>query len=78
MNDVLLKNLERLIPHEYGTIWLKKTFLLPGSLKGEDVACYLGRITLADRIYLNDSLSGHKGKFSPEDKLSYVLNAFKN
>lgn len=78
MDDVLLKNLERLVPHEYGTIWLKKTFLLPESLKGEDVACYLGRITLADRTYLNGFLIGHKGKGSAEDKLSYVLNAFKN
>lgn len=65
MDDALLKNLERLVPHEYGTVWLKKTFLLPESLKGEDVACYLGRITLADRTYLNGSLIGHKGKFPP-------------
>lgn len=66
LEDVELKNLEKLVPGEYGSIWIRKRFVLPESLKNQNLACYLGRITLADRTYLNGTMIGHEGLFPPE------------
>ncbi len=66
LSDGQLGNLEKLVPGEYGSIWLRKTFILPKSFEGKDVAAYLGRITLADRTYLNRTLIGHEGFFPPK------------
>jgi len=60
-----LSNLEKLVPGEVGTIWLKKKFYIPDELKDKDLSCYLGRITLADKTYLNGALIGKEGSFPP-------------
>lgn len=62
-----LENLQTLIPGERGTVWLQKTFTVPKSFIGEDVSCYLGRIAIADRTYLNGYLIGHQGYFPPNE-----------
>jgi len=64
--DDYLYSLHELVPKAEGTIWLKKTFTVPESLVGEDISCYLGRITLADRTYINGQLIGTEGFFPPK------------
>jgi len=65
--DDKLDNLQDLIPGEKGTIWLQRNFFIPPSLKNKDISCYLGRIAIADRTYINGSLIGHEGFFPPHE-----------
>lgn len=62
-----LDNLQNKVPGKKGTIWLKRNFIVPQELKGKDISIYLGRITLADRTYLNGTLIGHEGFFPPNE-----------
>ncbi|MCR4580063.1 MAG: SpoIIE family protein phosphatase [Treponema sp.] len=62
-----LANLEGLLPEKRGFIWLKKTFTLPDSLRGQPLGLYLGRITLADQTYINGSYIGGEGSFPPHE-----------
>jgi len=36
-------------------------------MKGQDISCYLGRISIADRTYFNDVLIGTEGYFPPHE-----------
>lgn len=65
LDDNYLSNLHLLVSGHKGTIWLKKTFVVPEKLQGEDISCYLGRITLADKTYINGALIGNEGFFPP-------------
>lgn len=67
VSSTQLENLQTLIPGERGTIWLQKTFTIPKEYIGEDLSCYLGRIAIADRTYLNGHLIGHQGYFPPHE-----------
>lgn len=67
LDDSNLDNLQNLIPEQKGTIWLKKDFILPETLQNQDLSCYLGRITIADRTYFNGTLIGNEGYFPPHE-----------
>lgn len=56
-------HLERLITDTEGYLWLKKSFIIPEELKNQELALLLGRITIADKTYLNGDLIGTGGKF---------------
>lgn len=68
-DNELLKNLEKLVPNEYGYIWIKKYFEIPADLKDQNLGIYLGRITLADETYINDAYVGGEGYF-PDHEFS--------
>ncbi len=68
-DNELLKNLEKLVPNEYGYIWIKKHFEIPADLKDQNLGIYLGRITLADETYINDAYVGGEGYF-PDHEFS--------
>ena len=36
-------------------------------MKGQDISAYMGRITIADRTYLNGTLIGTEGNFLPQE-----------
>lgn len=76
LDDKDLPELHRLLPEQRGTIWLKKTFDLPETLKNEDIACYLGRISIADRTYLNGTLIGNEGFFPPNEFTAWNVPRF--
>lgn len=67
--DAELENLQNFIPGKSGTIYLTKTFMLPQSLQKKDIACYFGRISYSDRVYLNHYLVGSTG-FDEKKKYS--------
>lgn len=67
LDDSKLSELETLVPRKHGTLWLRKTFTIPESLKNEDLSAFLGRITIADKTYLNGTLIGNEGYFPPEE-----------
>ena len=60
-----LDHLERLLPNSEGFLWLKNTFTLPKNLESTEIALLLGRITMADKTYLNGELIGTGGSFPP-------------
>lgn len=61
-----LLSLERLVPRESGDIWLENRFVVPQSLLGTDASCYLGRITMADRVWINGVFVGGEGSFESD------------
>jgi sigma-B regulation protein RsbU (phosphoserine phosphatase) len=61
-----LSSLERLVPGESGEIWLENRFDVPQPLLGTDASCYLGRITMADRVWINGVFVGGEGVFDPD------------
>lgn len=62
-----MSNLEDLIPHKVGFIWLRHSFTLPAKLYSEDLGVYLGRITMADETRVNGMFIGTTGKFRPSE-----------
>lgn len=56
-----LNHLEKFVPGGNGYIWLKYRFNLPSALVGADLSCYLGRIAMADRTWLNGVFIGGEG-----------------
>ena len=60
-----IDNLQELVDNQYGSIWLRRKFEIPAGLKGKALSAYLGRITLADKTYLNGTLIGSEGHFPP-------------
>lgn len=58
-----LANLENIIPGGSGEIWLRCLFEIPGELRERELAVYLGRITMADRTFLNGEPIGGEGIF---------------
>ena len=67
LDNSKLSNLETLVPKNYGFIWLKKSFTVPVSLKGQNLGVYLGRITIADETYLNGAFIGGEGRFPDKE-----------
>ncbi len=65
LNDDYLRNLMPLVKNGRGFIWLKKAFVLDGKNLNEPLSIYLGRITLADRTFLNGNYMGGEGSFPP-------------
>lgn len=61
-----LANLENLIPGGAGEIWLRCDFKVPGELRERELAVYLGRITMADRAFLNGEPIGGEGSFEKD------------
>lgn len=59
--DEQLKHLEDFFSTGEGTVYLVKSFLIPSSLQKEDISCYLGQISCADRTYINHYLIGSTG-----------------
>jgi len=66
LDSASFTNLERLLPSGSGFVWLRIEFTLPEALRGRDLACYLGRVTMADRTWVNDYFIGGEGRFPPE------------
>ncbi|MFP4363535.1 MAG: PP2C family protein-serine/threonine phosphatase [Spirochaetia bacterium] len=60
-----LLGLESLIPGNEGVIWVRNVFRVPQELENSELALLLGRITMADRTYLNGQLLGSGGSFPP-------------
>lgn len=58
-----LATLENLIPGGSGEIWLRCLFEIPGELRERELAVYLGRVTMADRTFLNGEPIGGEGSF---------------
>jgi len=56
-----LNHLEKFVPGGSGYIWLKYRFDLPSALVGVDLSCFLGRIAMADRTWLNGVFIGGEG-----------------
>ena len=67
LDNTKLSNLETLVPKNYGFIWLKKSFTVPVSLKGQNLGVYLGRISIADETYLNGAFIGGEGRFPDKE-----------
>ena len=67
LDNSKLSNLETLVPKNYGFIWLKKSFTVPASLKGQNLGVYLGRISIADETYLNGAFIGGEGRFPDKE-----------
>lgn len=62
-----LADLTKLLPSGSGRLWLRRDFAVPSELAGRDLACFLGRITMADRSYLNGYFIGGRGRFPPAE-----------
>jgi sigma-B regulation protein RsbU (phosphoserine phosphatase) len=58
--------LERLVRGGEGFIWLRARFFSPPRIADGMYAAYLGRITMADRSFLNGQAIGGKGRFPPD------------
>lgn len=71
-----LSNLHELVEGQVGFIWVKKSFVLPEGLKGKLLACYLGRITMADKTYLNGVYIGGEGHFPPYETTAWNTSRF--
>lgn len=67
LDNSKLSSLETLVPKNYGFIWLKKSFTVPVSLKGQNLGVYLGRISIADETYLNGAFIGGEGRFPDKE-----------
>lgn len=67
--DSMLSTLERLPGNEKGIFWLRRNFNVPESLVDETLSVYLGRITMADRVWINGVFIGGEGDME-EDSLS--------
>lgn len=76
LSDEQLNNLQELVDGQKGMIWLKKSFEIPASLQNKTLGCYLGRITLADRTYLNGSYIGGEGNFPPYETTAWNTSRF--
>ncbi|QEN05310.1 hypothetical protein EW093_11495 [Thiospirochaeta perfilievii] len=61
-----LDNLERLLPKQEGFIWIRNSFEIPKHLISKDISLLLGRITMADKTYLNGQFLGEGGNFPPQ------------
>ncbi|GAB6089931.1 PP2C family protein-serine/threonine phosphatase [Spirochaeta dissipatitropha] len=69
LEDNDLQSLERLIPEGEGFLWLKTSFPSPFdtiSVQNELLSIYLGRITMADKSYVNTVSIGSTGSFPPD------------
>jgi sigma-B regulation protein RsbU (phosphoserine phosphatase) len=58
-------NLEEKVLSNTGFIWLRNEFSLPDDFEMEEIALTLGRISVADKTYLNGNLIGSGGSFPP-------------
>ncbi|MBN2618423.1 MAG: SpoIIE family protein phosphatase [Spirochaetales bacterium] len=61
-----LSHLENLLPGKEGYIWVRNSFTIPKNLVSTNIAILLGRITMADKTYLNNEFIGSGGEFPPE------------
>ena len=76
LDNSKLSNLETLVPKNYGFIWLKKSFTVPASLKGQNLGVYLGRISIADETYLNGAFIGGEGRFPDKEFSAWNTSRF--
>ncbi|HZK19494.1 MAG TPA: 7TM diverse intracellular signaling domain-containing protein, partial [Treponemataceae bacterium] len=60
---IQLRNLELLLPHKSGVVWLKSSFYVPDDFSQESLACYLGKISMHDQTWLNGVYLGGWGTF---------------
>lgn len=62
-----LTNMEPLLPeNKEGVLWLRREFTLPSGYGGNELsALLLGRLSMADKTYLNGQLIGHRGAMPP-------------
>jgi len=61
-----LSSLELLLENKNGLIWLKHEFRLSPELESVSLSVYLGRITMADRAWLNGVYLGGEGSFADD------------
>lgn len=66
LDKAKMSSLEQLLPSKKGYVWLKHDFFLPATLADKDLSCYLGRITMADRTWLNGIFIGGEGSAEPD------------
>ncbi len=62
--------------NEENVIWLRKNFTVPESLKGKDLALYLGKIHAGDQTYLNGIMIGRNGREAPDYFSSWNLDRY--
>lgn len=67
LSDSDLGHLENLVPEKYGFIWIRNYFDVPLSLQNKDLSCFLGRVSIADKTYLNNLQIGNGGSFPPNE-----------
>ncbi|OQA62458.1 MAG: Phosphoserine phosphatase RsbP [Spirochaetes bacterium ADurb.Bin269] len=67
--DSMLSTLDLLPENSSGIFWMRQIFSVPESLAGKRLSAYLGRITMADRVWLNGIYIGGKGSME-NDTLS--------
>ncbi|MBU0935614.1 MAG: serine/threonine-protein phosphatase, partial [Spirochaetes bacterium] len=65
LDPALLADLTSLVPNGEGYLWLRTSFRLPSIDPTLHYSLYLGRITMADQTWLNDSLIGSDGSYPP-------------
>lgn len=65
--DDAIPTLEKLIPGGVGNIWVRTKFVVPWGYGGEDLACFLGRVTMADITWVNNIYIGKGGRFPPHE-----------
>ena len=63
-----MKNLSELLPDNKGFIWLKNTFTIPSDMINEKLCFFAGKISMADKTFINGVLTGETGIFSEEKK----------
>lgn len=76
LSETQMLNLQELLKTQQGYVWLKQSFQLPENLKSKKLACYLGRVTLADETFLNGTYIGGKGHFPPNETTAWNTTRF--
>ncbi len=64
--DSMLSTLDQLPGNEIGIFWMRQKFSVPESLSKEALSVYLGRITMADRVWLNGVYIGGEGSMESD------------
>lgn len=76
LSDADLSHLENLVPGKNGFIWVRNYFDVPLSLQNQDLSCYLGRVSIADKTYLNQLQIGNGGRFPPNEFSAWNTSRF--
>lgn len=62
-----LTHLSSFLPNRTGYIFLKNEFTLPSSYIHKDFGLYIGRLKIASKVYINNTLVGQSGFFPPHE-----------
>jgi sigma-B regulation protein RsbU (phosphoserine phosphatase) len=68
--------LDKRYPHKAVTVWLKKNFTVPQSLRGKALAIYTEKSRMANEMYMNGHLIGKEGRFPPNDFNEWIKSGY--